>query len=97
MQFKDPSLPVQINGTLGIKNQRTAHNAPAFNVAKTGALEFSITTDTPNTANRFAVMDMKGQVVAVGTLNNNDTRVKVPTTGSYIVKVGRNHKRVNVR
>ena len=42
-------------------------------------------------------MDMMGQAVSEGTLNNEITRVKVPTAGSYIVKVGTKYKRVNVR
>ena len=51
----------------------------------------------PARAKRYAVMDMKGQVVSTGTLDNKDTRVKVQTTGSYVVKVGLGYRRVNVK
>jgi hypothetical protein len=69
----------------------------AFSVMKSGAQEITITTEKPSLAKRFAVMDMNGQVLSAGKLNSIDTRVKVPTAGSYIVKVGNNTKRVNVR
>jgi len=42
-------------------------------------------------------MDMNGQVLSVGELTSADTRVKVPTSGSYVVKVGLGFRRVNVK
>jgi hypothetical protein len=53
--------------------------------------------DTPRLARQYAVMDMKGQVLSVGELSNADTRVKVPTSGSYIIGVGYTYKQVNVK
>lgn len=53
--------------------------------------------DTPSLAKQYAVMDMKGQVLFTGELSGADTRVKVPTSGSYIVSVGYNYRQVNVK
>ena len=53
--------------------------------------------DTPSLAKQYAVMDMKGQVLFTGELSSADTRVKVPTSGSYIVSVGYNYRQVNVK
>ena len=61
--------------------------------------EFEIVMDEslPSLAKQYAVMDMKGQVLSVGELSDNQTRVKVPTLGAYVVKVGLGYKRVDVR
>ena len=74
-------------------------NIPTFGVKVVAPLELSITTDkfSKNAAQHYAIMDMKGQVITDGTLYSNTTRVKVPTKGSYIVKIGTDHKRVNVK
>ena len=48
-------------------------------------------------AKQYVVMDMKGQVLSTGELSNKDTRVTVPTSGSYIVKVGLGYRRVNIQ
>ncbi|WP_290938057.1 fibro-slime domain-containing protein [Fibrobacter sp.] len=74
-------------------------NNPAFGVKVVAPLEISITTNKfiKDAIQEFTIMDMKGQVVSDGTLNSSSTRVKVPTKGSYIVKVGTDHKRVNVK
>jgi hypothetical protein len=53
--------------------------------------------DLPALAKQYAVMDMNGQVLSVGELTSADTRVKVPTSGSYVVKVGLGFRRVNVK
>ena len=86
-----------VKNTTSIKESRIAASRTNFNVKKSGALEITITTDIPNKANRFVIMDVNGHVVSVGELNNNDTRVKVPTAGSYIVRIGNRVKRVNVK
>lgn len=92
------AIEISLDGTEGIANRKAIPaNEASFNVMKTGALEFAILTDSPSTAKRYAVMDMMGQVISVGHLNEAATRVKVPTAGSYIVKVGRNYKRVNMK
>ena len=70
-----------------------------FSVQANAPQEISITTSnfTKNGTKTFAVMDMKGQVISTGSLNSSSIRVKVPVSGSYIVKFGTNSKRVNVR
>ena len=64
-----------------------------------GAFEFEIVIDEtlPSSANKYAVMDMMGQVVSVGELSEKSARIKVPTAGAYVVKVNLNYKRVNIR
>ncbi len=72
---------------------------PDFYVRMTGAFEFEIVMDEslPSLAKKYAVMDMKGQVLTVGELNDKNAYVKVPTRGAYIVKVGLGYRRINVR
>lgn len=91
------AIEISLDGTEGIANRRTIPADASFNIIKTGSLEFTILTNSPSTAKRYAVMDMMGQVISVGALNEATTRIKVPTAGSYIVKVGRNYKRVNMK
>ena len=81
------------------KKEEKVYAKPTFRVVMTGPFEFTIVMDEslPARAKRYAVMDMKGQVVSTGTLDNKDTRVKVLTTGSYVVKVGLSYRRVNVK
>ena len=80
-----------------IASRRTSSNFSQFRVAKTGTLEIAIITSKQNATKQYALLDMKGQVLSAGSLNSIDTRVKVPTAGAYIVKVGRHYKKVNVR
>lgn len=91
------AIPIDLTQASKIEKQRITNEASTFNLLKTGTLEFAILTVTPSAAERYAVMDLMGQAVSEGTLNNEITRVKVPTAGSYIVKVGTKYKRVNVR
>ena len=72
---------------------------PDFYVRMTGAFEFEIVMDesVPSIAKKYAVMDMKGQVLTIGELNDKNAYVKVPTRGAYIVKVGLGYRRINVR
>ena len=81
------------------KKEEKVYAQPSFRVVMTGPFEFTIVMDEslPARAKGYAVMDMKGQVVSTGTLDNKDTRVKVQTTGSYVVKVGLGYRRVNVK
>ena len=90
MQFKE--APASIPQFESVKKS-------TFNVQAVAPQEISITTNnfTKNGTKTFAVMDMKGQVISTGSLNSSSIRVKVPVSGSYIVKVGTNSKRVNVR
>ena len=80
-------------------DEKNETSKPSFRVKMTAPFEFEIVMDEslPSLAKRYAVMDMKGQVLSVGEFNNAETRVKVPTSGSYIVKVGLSYKRVNVK
>ena len=92
MQFKEPP-PGRINET------KVAYSKSPFDVKKVAPLEFDIVLNgrSASIALQYAVMDMNGQVLMVGTLENANARVKVPTVGSYIVKVGQNYKQVNVK
>ena len=91
MQFAEPPA--------SIPHSDKSINIPSFGVKVIAPLELSITTDkfSKNAAQHYAIMDMKGQVITDGSLYSSTTRVKVPTKGSYIVKVGTDHKRVNVK
>lgn len=91
------AIEIDLAKAMGAANRRIALDEPSFNVMKTGMLEFAIVTSKPNNTNRYAIMDMNGQVLSAGMLNSGETRVKVPTAGSYIVKVGTDYKRVNVK
>ena len=74
-------------------------DTPMFRVRLVAPFEFEIVMDSsmPSLAKQYAVMDMKGQVLSVGELGDNQTRVKVPTLGAYVVKVGLGYKRVNIQ
>jgi hypothetical protein len=70
-----------------------------FYIKMTGTFEFEIVLGEtlPAIAKQYAVLDMKGQVLSVGELSDKSARVKVPTAGAYIVKIGLGYRRVNVR
>ena len=72
---------------------------PTFHVRMVAPFEFEIVMleSLPSLARQYAVMDMKGQVLSMGELNSKETRVKVPTRGAYVVRVGLGYKRVNVK
>ena len=72
---------------------------PTFHVRMVAPFEFEIVMfeSLPSLAKQYAVMDMNGQVLSVGELNSKETRVKVPTRGAYVVRVGLGYKRVNVK
>ena len=81
-------------------SSKTSNNdIPDFYVKMIGPFEFEIVLDesAPSIAKKYAVMDIKGQVLSVGELNDKNAYVKVPTRGAYIVKLGLSYKRVNVR
>ena len=81
------------------KDKKSEYAAPTFRVELKGPFEFAIVFEEnlPSLAKQYAVMDMKGQVLSVGELSSNDTRVKVPASGSYVIKVGLGYKQVNVK
>ena len=70
-----------------------------FYVRMTGTFEFEIVIgeNMPDIAKKYAVMDMKGQVLSVGELRDKNARMKVSTAGAYIVKIGLGYRRVNIR
>ena len=80
-------------------SSKKVYARPSFRVEMVAPFEFDIVfdEDSPTLAKQYAVMDMKGQVLSVGELSRADTRVKVPTSGSYIVSVGYTYKQVNVK
>lgn len=91
-------MQFDVKGTASIKERKVPANITNnFSIAKTGALEITITTEKTNFAKHYAIMDINGHVISTGKLNNSDTRVKVATAGSYIVKVGNKTKRINIR
>jgi fibro-slime domain-containing protein len=70
----------------------------AFRVNAVAPHEIEISLENnANATKQYAIMDMKGQVLSIGSLSNGNTRVKVPTSGSYIVKVEHECKRINMR
>ena len=94
------SLPIVVGDESSIPATRSnVASSNSFRVQVAAPLELSIAMDnaTAGNAAQYAIMDMKGQVLAVGLMNNSETRVKVPTAGFYIVKVGQRYKRVNVK
>ena len=72
---------------------------PDFYVKMIGPFEFEIVLDesVPSLAKKYAVMDMKGQVLTVGELSDKNALVKVPTRGAYVVKLGLSYRRINIR
>ena len=83
----------------GKDGEEKVYAEPTFRVVMTAPFEFAIVMDEtlPERARTYSVMDMKGQVVSTGVLDSKDTRVKMQTTGSYVVKVGLGYRRVNVK
>lgn len=75
------------------------YSKPTFRVKMVAPFEFDIVfdEDLPTLAKQYAVMDLNGHVLSAGELSGADTRVKIPISGSYIVKVGLGYKIVNVK
>ena len=97
-----PSPWVKITRGIIIDNEDNSgkvYAQPSFRVKMVAPFEFEIVLDedSPSRARKYTVMDMKGQVISTGMLDSKDTRVKVQTTGSYVVKVGLGYRRVNVK
>ena len=80
-------------------SSKASNERPDFYVKMTGPFEFEIVMDetAPSLAKKYAVMDMNGQVLSVGELNDKNALVNVPNRGAYIVKLGLNYQRVNIR
>ena len=67
-----------------------------FSVRKMGSRQFSIVTSDAS-AKTYAVMDLQGRIVRRGAIAGTETLVQNLRAGSYIVKVGLGHRRVNIR
>lgn len=69
-----------------------------FRVQSLGSSLFSIVLPLAvNVAEPYAVMDLQGRIVSRGLLNSQVTNVALPASGSYVVKVGSQVQRVNLR
>lgn len=70
-----------------------------FSITPIKPLEFAISANAlqQGAAKQYVVTDMKGHVISSGSLSNSNAHVKVPATGSYIVKVGNTSKRINMK
>ena len=81
-------------------SSKTSNNdIPDFYVKMIGPFEFEIVMDesVPSIAKKYAVMDIKGQVLSVSELNDKNAYVKVPTRGAYVVKLGLRYRRINIQ
>ena len=73
--------------------------SPSFHIEMTGPFEFKIVMneDVSDMKKSYAVMDLQGRVLLQGSIDAQETLVPALSKGSYIVKVGLGHRRVNVR
>ena len=67
---------------------------PTFSVRANG---MQVEINGAKAGSVFAVYNMQGKAIAGGMLMSNNMTVRVPTTGSYIVRVGSEMNRVNVK
>ena len=68
-----------------------------FDIRMANPHQFSIVTGNSNIAKTYAVMDMQGRIVNKGVINSTETLVPALIPGSYVVKIGVDYKRVNIR
>ena len=68
--------------------------APSFSVRANG---MKLEINGAKAGNVFAVYNMQGKAIAGGMLMSSNLTVAVPTAGSYIVRVGSEMNRVNVK
>jgi fibro-slime domain-containing protein len=75
---------------------RVAGKASGFTVRNSSRSTLSIvTSDAP--AKTYAVMDLQGRIVRQGVVAGTETLVPNLRSGSYVVRVGADARRVNVR
>ena len=67
---------------------------PTFSVRANG---MQVEINGAKAGSVFAVYNMQGKTIAGGMLMSSNMTVRVPTTGSYIVRVGSEMNRVNVK
>jgi hypothetical protein len=98
-----PSPWVCIKGASRIPDEgeedRIEYAEPSFRIKMAGPFEFKIVMDegVPAMARAYSVLDLQGNVLRQGKINSSETIVKGLKYGSYIVKVGLGHRRVNIR
>lgn len=68
-----------------------------FSVQMVGQHQFAIATGSSNLAKTYAVMDLQGRIVRQGVITSTETLVPALVPGSYVVKIGVDYRRVNVR
>lgn len=85
-------------GTDAVKEPavRVAGKVPGFTVRNSSRSTLSIVT-SGTSAKTYAVMDLQGRIVRRGAVAGTETLVPSLNPGSYIVKVGAETRRVNVR
>ena len=73
--------------------------AHSFRVNITGPLQFTIVMNesVASIKKNFAVMDLQGRIVQQGVIKSTETTVPVLSSGTYVVKVGQEMQRINVR
>lgn len=79
-------------------NERpTAIASSGFRTKKIGSSQFAFVVDAVSVGKSYAVMDLQGRVLCQGTVTSEETIVPVLASGSYVVKVGYETRRMNVR
>jgi hypothetical protein len=73
--------------------------SPSFHIEMTGPFEFKIVMneDVSDIKKSYVIMDLQGRVLLQGSIDAQETLVPALSKGSYIVKVGLGHRRVNIR
>lgn len=75
---------------------RVAGNVSGFTARNSSRSTLAIVTSDAS-AKTYAVMDLQGRIVRQGAIAGTETLVQNLRAGSYIVKVGLGHRRVNIR
>lgn len=85
-------------GTDAVKEPavRVAGNVSGFTVRNSFCSTLAIVTSDAS-AKTYAVMDMQGRVVRQGVVAGTETLVPNLRSGSYVVRVGADARRANVR
>lgn len=85
-------------GTDAVKEPavRVAGKAPGYTVRNSSRSTLTIVA-TGASAEKYAVMDLQGRIVRQGVVAGTETLVPNLRSGSYVVRVGADARRVNVR
>ena len=101
IEFLDASKtavdPVLLTGVKVEEKPNALYNIsmmPQFSVRANG---MQVEINGAKAGSVFAVYNMQGKAIAGGMLMSDNMTVRVPTTGSYIVRVGSQTSRVNVK